>query len=94
VRYAGARQQGLTEEKITALDGDAPGAFTPRERVALRFAELMAVDHHKVDDALFAELKRHFTEAEIVELGVNVALYLGLGRFTAVLGVDPELACH
>jgi len=52
------------------------------------------VDHHKVDEALFAELKRHFTAAEIVELGVNVALFLGLGRFTAVLGVDPEPTCQ
>ncbi|MBI3328546.1 MAG: carboxymuconolactone decarboxylase family protein [Nitrospinae bacterium] len=94
MRYAGARQQGLTEEKIAALDGGTLEAFTPREQAALRFAELMAVDHHKVDDALFAELKRHFTEAEIVELGVSVALYLGLGRFTAVLGVDPGPACH
>jgi alkylhydroperoxidase family enzyme len=94
VRYAGARQQGLTEEKIAALDGDTPEIFTPREQVALRFAELMAVDHHKVDDAFFVELKRYFTDAEIVELGVSVALFLGLGRFTAVLGVDPEPSCH
>jgi alkylhydroperoxidase family enzyme len=89
VRYAGARHAGLSEAKVTALDDLDSGVFTPRERAALRFAELMAVDHHKIDDAMFAELRRHFTEAEVVELGVAAALNLGLGRLTAILGVEP-----
>jgi alkylhydroperoxidase family enzyme len=63
--------------------------FTPREGLAIRFAELLATDHHQIDEAFFAELKQYFTDAEIVELGVSTALFLGLGRFTAVLGVDP-----
>ena len=63
--------------------------FSPRERAALTFAELMATDHLKIDDAVFAELRRHFSEAEIVELGVSTALFVGLGRFTAVVGIDP-----
>jgi alkylhydroperoxidase family enzyme len=63
--------------------------FSPRERAALTFAELMATDHHKVDDAVFAELRRHFSEAEVVELGVATALFVGLGRFNAILGIDP-----
>lgn len=89
VRYAGARHAGLSEAKVAALDDLDRDVFTPRERVALRFAELMAVDHHKVDDAMFAELRRHFTDAEVVELGVSAALNLGLGRLTAILGVEP-----
>jgi alkylhydroperoxidase family enzyme len=80
----------LTEDKIAALDGDTLEMFTPRERLAIRFAELLAADHHRLDAEFFAELKRHFTDAEIVELGVTTALFLGLGRFTAVLGVDPD----
>ena len=63
--------------------------FSPRERAALTFAELMATDHQKVDDAVFAELQRHFSDAEIVELGVSTALFVGLGRFNAILGIDP-----
>ena len=89
VRYAGARQAGLTEVKIAALDDLASDLFTPRERAALRFADLMATDHRKIDDAVFVELRRHFTEAEIVELGVSTALFIGLGRFNSILGIDP-----
>ena len=69
VRYAGAPQEGLTPEKIAALNDLASEVFTPRERAALRFAELLALDHHKIDDGLFDELRRHFTDAQIVELG-------------------------
>ena len=89
VRYAGARQAGLTEVKIAALHDLSSELFTPRERAALAFAELMATDHLKIDDAMFAELRRHFSEAEIIELGVSTALFVGLGRFNAVVGIDP-----
>ena len=89
VRYAGARQAGLTEVKIAALDDAGSELFSPRERAALTFAELMATDHLKIDDTVFAGLRRHFSEAEIVELGVSTALFVGLGRFNAVVGIDP-----
>ena len=89
VRYAGARQAGLTEMKIAALDDLASDLFTPRERAALRFAELMATDHLKINDAQFDELRRHFSEAEIVELGVWTATFIGFGRLNAVIGIDP-----
>ncbi len=75
--------------KIAALDDAESNLFSARERAALTFADLMATDHHKVDDAVFAELRRHFSEAEIVELGVSTALFVGLGRFNAVVGIDP-----
>jgi alkylhydroperoxidase family enzyme len=89
VRYAGARQAGLTEAKIAALDNLASDLFSPRERAALTFADLMATDHHKADEAVFAELRRHFSEAELVELGVSTALFVGFGRLNTVLGIDP-----
>ena len=89
VRYAGARQAGLTEVKIAALNDADSNLFTPRERAALTFADLMATDHLKIDDAVFAELRRHFSEAEIVELGVSAAMFVGFGRLNAVIGIDP-----
>ena len=35
--------------------------MTPRERAALHFAEKLAVDHHKVDDALWAEVRAAYS---------------------------------
>ena len=89
VRYAGARQAGLTEMKIAAIDDPASDLITPRERAALGFAELMATDHHKVDDALWAELRAHFSEAEIIELTLHTTLFIGMGRFNEIVGLDP-----
>jgi hypothetical protein len=44
--------------------------FSARERVAQRLAELMVVDHLKIDDAFFPELRGHFTEAAV--LGIDL----------------------
>ena len=89
MRYAGARHAGATEEKIAAIDDDASDLVSARERAAIRFAEKLAVDHHKVDDALWEELRRHFSEAEIVELAAHTTLYIGFGRLNEILGLEP-----
>ena len=57
--------------------------------MAIRFAEKLAVDHHKIDDQFWTELRRHFSEAEIVELCAHTTVYIGWGRFNDVVGIDP-----
>ena len=89
MRYAGARHAGATEAKIAAINDESSDLLTPRERVAIRFAEKLAVDHQKVDDALWAELRSHFSEAEIIELVAHTTLYIGWGRFNEIVGIDP-----
>jgi alkylhydroperoxidase family enzyme len=89
VRYAGARHAGLTEAKIAALDDETSPLLSARERAAVRFAEKLAVDHHKVDDALWAELRTHMSEAEIIELVAHTTLYIGFGRFNDIIGLPP-----
>ena len=90
MRYAGARHAGATEAKIAAIEDETSDLLSPRERVALRFAERLAVDHHKVDDALWAEMRRHFSEAEIIELVAHTTLYIGFGRFNEIIGLEPS----
>ena len=89
VRYAGARHAGLTEAKVAALRDESSELISPKERVALRFARLLAEDHQKIDDAFWADLRRHYSEAEIVELAANITVFLGFGRFNHVVGIDP-----
>jgi alkylhydroperoxidase family enzyme len=89
LRYAGARHAGVTEAKIAAIDDETSDLLSPRERVALRFAEKLAIDHHKIDDALWTELRARFSEAEVIELAVHTTLYIGLGRFNEIVGLDP-----
>ena len=89
MRYAGARHAGATEAKIAAIDDESSDLLTPRERAAIRFADKLAVDHHKVDDALWAELRSHFSEADIIELVANTTLFIGFGRFNEIVGLEP-----
>ena len=73
---------------MTALTTGDEGVFTLRETVALRFATLMAQDHHALDDAIFHALRGHFTEPEIIELGMVTAQCLGFGRLLAALDLE------
>lgn len=73
----------VTEADIACLSSDYAG-FTPRERAALRYAELFAGDYMAIDDAVYAELQLHFSVPEIVELNLFCALMLAGGRMTYV----------
>ena len=56
-------------------------AFSPAERLALRYADQMFLDASKVDIAFYAELKQHFSEAQIMELGAFIAYQCSTQKF-------------
>jgi AhpD family alkylhydroperoxidase len=68
-----------------------PG-YTPRQRIAIEFAERFATDHSSLDDDFFGRLRGLFTDEEILDLTLCVAVFLGLGRTLTVLGVDQSCA--
>ena len=62
-----------------------------REKLAVRFAQKMAIDHQSVDDEFFAELRREFSDPEIFELGMITGMFIGYGRLLAMLDLeDPS----
>ena len=58
---------------------------------ALLYADISATNHFAIDDQTFADLRRHFTEAEIVELGMFIAYFIGFGRLAAAWDMVDEL---
>jgi alkylhydroperoxidase family enzyme len=62
--------------------------FDPQEKMAIRFAELLALNHRQIDDAFMSALREQFTDPQIMELGTMIGLYLGVGRLVAVLGLE------
>jgi AhpD family alkylhydroperoxidase len=66
--------------------------YTPRQRIAIEFAERFATDHASLDDAFFERLRGLFTDQEILDLTLCVGVFLGLGRSLTVLGVDQSCA--
>ena len=67
--------------------------FNERERLALEYAERVTYTDREVDDALFAELKKHFTEAQLVELTAAVAFENFRSKFNPTLGVEAQGFC-
>jgi len=91
VRYQSAIDDGLTEDLVCSLE--KPGGsddLSPAERSALRFADLFATDHLSIDDTVYDDLRRHFPEDELVELGVHCAYAVGMGRLAATWDVTDE----
>jgi alkylhydroperoxidase family enzyme len=82
-------ENGLTEDKINQLD-TPENDFSARERLALEYAEKLAVDHHNIDDGFFERLRTSFDDAEILELGMMIGQYIGFGRLLKVLDLEPK----
>jgi AhpD family alkylhydroperoxidase len=92
IRYTDALNDGLTEDLVCSLEkpAEAPD-LTPAEKAAVRYGELFATNHLAIDDAVYDELREHFTEAQIVELGMQVAFFVGFGRLAATWHMVEEL---
>ena len=92
MRYADAVDDGVTEELVCSLEKPhAADDLTDAEKVALRFADLLATNHLAVDDRLYAELALHFSEKEVVELGMFSAMCVGYGRLSATWQMHEDL---
>ena len=79
-------------EASKGVDNADDTAFTPRERAAIHFAERMALDHHNIGDDDVAEMRKHFTDAEFLELAMMTGQYIGFGRVLAMLQLEVS-AC-
>jgi alkylhydroperoxidase family enzyme len=67
--------------------------FSEAERVALEYAERMTITGQSVDDAMFTQLKQHYSEAQIVELTAAVALENFRSKFNPALGIEAQGFC-
>ena len=56
----------------------------------MRFAEKLATDFRAVDSAFKAELREHFSDAEIAELGMMIGQYIALGRLLVIAWRQPR----
>ena len=91
-RAPSMREAGVEEELYSHLDDYASyEGYTERQRLAIEYAARFATDHSSIDDELFARLHTAFTDAEILDLTMCVAAYLGLGRALAVLGIEEHV---
>lgn len=87
-------QAGASEDKIRAVPDCATSPlFDEVERAALAYAEAMTITGQRVDDALFARVRRHFSEPQVVELTAAVALENFRSKFNVALGIEAQGFC-
>ncbi|KUR73541.1 carboxymuconolactone decarboxylase [Novosphingobium fuchskuhlense] len=92
IRYTDALEDGVTEDLVCSLERPQEAEnLTPAEKAAIRFGEAFATDHLRIDEAMYASLREHFSESEIVELGMTCAFFVGFGRLAATLHMVEEL---
>jgi 4-carboxymuconolactone decarboxylase len=85
-----ALADGVSLAECDALaDWRAGAFFSERERAALAYADVMTREV-VVPDAVFAEVRRHFDQRQIVELTVLIGTYNMNGRVLQALELDLE----
>ena len=74
--------------EVIGTDGYmASDLFTPREKAAILWAEHVTLNTARSRDDVFEEVRKHFSEAEIVELTMVSGLF---NRFMDSLGIPLE----
>ncbi|MBL8380594.1 MAG: hypothetical protein JNM79_22185 [Burkholderiales bacterium] len=63
--------------------------FSAAEKLALRYCELMATDPDAVDADFYAQLRAHYSDEEIVELGTFIGFNIGYHTFFGTLKFYP-----
>jgi len=91
INTAVGRKRGIPEDKLQAVDryAEHPG-FTPRERAALAWAEMVTISPNDITDEQFADLRRHFSDREIVELTVQAAFENFRARVNRALRIEDD----
>jgi len=81
---------GLSDEEIAAIREGHFEDFAPNELALLRMADAMADTPSNVTDELYAELRRHFSEEQLIELAATSALENFRARYNRVFDVGSD----
>jgi alkylhydroperoxidase family enzyme len=83
---------GLTDAEFEALQGDYAGCalFTEREKAALAWSEAMTLNTAKRDGPAWDNLRRLFSDPEIVEISLACAMFNMINRLNDSFRTDLE----
>jgi len=80
-------QENIEDLYLSVADWRHRTEYSEAEKLAIEFAERYCLDHPSMNDEFFDRLRTQFTDGEILDLATCCAMFLGLGRLMAVLGV-------
>ena len=92
IRYQDGVDAGIDEDLVCSLEKPQEADdLSNAEKAAIEYGELFATNHLAIDDSIYENLREHFSEAEIVELSITVAWFVGFGRLAATYHMVEEL---
>jgi len=87
----GALHLGVAEDKVAAIwEYRSSPLYSVAERLALDFAVAASSVPNDVTDAMFAELKNHWTDDQIVELTAVISLFGFMNRWNDTMATPLE----
>ena len=87
----GALLFGVDPKKVEAVwDFRTSALYSEAERVALDFAIAAASQPNGVTDQMFRDMRRHWTDTQIVEIAAVVAVFGFLNRWNDTMGTPLE----
>lgn len=81
---------GLSDEEISAIHDGQFTDFVPAEAALLRMADAMANTPSNVSQELYAELRSHYSEEQLMEVAASAALENYRARFNRVFDVGSD----
>ena len=88
---ASSKRVGLAPEDGSALKQANYSRFSEKEKAALAYTEKLTRAPHDITDADFSELKKHFSDPEVVDLHLLVGLANLTNRFTDPFALELEM---
>jgi len=84
------RKAGVTDEQLRDFhEYRTSPLFSDEEKLVMEYAEVLTDEPVQVSDELFARLREHFDEAQIVELTAAIAIENMRARFNNALDIAP-----
>jgi alkylhydroperoxidase family enzyme len=91
IRHAVGVKAGVPSEKLAeVLTFHESSRFSERERAALQFSERVTRDDLEMSGDCLAQVREHFTEAEIVELTFIVGYQTFASKFAKAWRLAPQ----
>ena len=92
IRYQDGVDAGIDEDLVCSLEKPQEAEdLSEAEKAAIEYGELFATNHLAIDDSVYENLRKYFSEAEVVELSITVAWFVGFGRLAATYHMVEEL---
>jgi alkylhydroperoxidase family enzyme len=82
--------RGATEDLVAKLADYERSDLPERTKAALRLADTLSGERPSVDAAFMAALREHFTDEQILDLGMTIAFASGWQRFIEAFGIVPD----